>query len=316
MHRPSTAPQRGTRALPLPHVSCLYAALALVLCGCAHAVQPDRVATIDDPSLDEISGIAASRLQPGAVWVLEDGGNPTALFGIDRDGRRRAQVEIVGVRNIDWEALAPFQWQGRPHLLIADVGDNDAVRGRVLLHAVPEPATLQDASVAPTWTMELVWSDGPRDCEGVAVDMVRGEILLVSKRTSPPQLYIARLPAGDGVADGPLRAEWAAPLAGVPVTPEAEVRANPSTAWRHQPTGIALSPDGRRLAVLSYTDILLYTRRGDDSWAEAVSRAPRVLPLPAMRQAEAITWSAEGERLLISGEQAPAAIHTLKVPAL
>lgn len=318
MHSSSIGPQGPARAGRCPLLLSLCAVLALA--GCAQAGQPlsrtiDAPTTIDDPTLDEISGIAASRLHPGAVWVLEDGGNPAALFGIDRSGRRQARIEIAGVENLDWEALAPFRWRNRPHLLIADVGDNDAVRSRVRLHAVAEPKAWRDATIAPVWSAELEWSDGPRDCEGIAVDSARGDILLVSKRTSPPRLYIAALPVAEGPGTAPLRAEFAAALVGVPVAPEAEVRADRTAAWRHQPTGIALSPDARTLAVLTYSEVLLYTRRGDEPWAEAVSRRPTLLPLPAIRQAEAIAWSTDGRTLLISGEQAPAPIHTLPVPA-
>jgi len=294
-------------------LAVIAAALAATLGACAHRLP--SAWTVADSSLDELSGLAASHRHADVLWTLEDGGNPAELVAIDTAGRRRAALGIAGARNVDWEDLARFDWNGQPHLLVADVGDNDALRPEVRLLAVAEPDMLADARLAPVWNRRLVWSDGPRDCESVVVDADRGEILLVSKRTLPPRLYVAALPpAPPGTAgdeDAPLRAEFAAPLAGVPVTPEADIRAHPAAAWRHQPTGAALSPDGRRLAVTTSVEVLVYARRGDETWAAAVSRTPLRLPLPPMPQAEAVTWSSDGRALLVGGEQLPIRIHRL-----
>lgn len=268
--------------------------------------------------LDEISGIAASQVHHGVLWALEDNANPAELVALDASGQRRATLHIAGADNLDWEDLARFDWQGRPHLLIADVGDNDAKRARVRLLAIAEPETLVDATVTPVWDRELVWSDGPRDSEAVVVDAARGEILLVTKRTLPPRLYVAALPPSPsddaGTAEEPLRAEFVVALAGVPVTPMEDVRADYRAAWRHQPTAASLSPDGRRLAVLTYVEVLIYTRNGDEDWAAAVSRPPQILPLPTMRQAEAISWTVNGGSLLVTGEKLPTPIHRLPLP--
>ena len=308
----SVACRRARSRLPVLIATAVVATLA----ACVHRLPASW--TVTDTSLDELSGLAASHRHAGVLWALEDGGNPAELVAVDTAGRRRAALAIAGATNVDWEDLARFDWNGRPHLLVADVGDNDALRPEVRLLAVAEPDTLADATRAPVWSRRLVWSDGPRDSESVVVDAARGEILLVSKRTLPPRLYVAALPpAPPGTADGaepPLRAEFAALLAGVPVTPEAEIRARPAAAWRHQPTGAALSPDGRRLAVVTPTEVLVYRRSGDEAWAAAVSRVPLRLPLPPMPQAEAVTWTADGRALLVGGEQLPIRIHRLALP--
>lgn len=307
------------RAARVRVLALVAAVLAATLAACTHRLP--AAWTVADTSLDEMSGLAASHRHAGVLWTLEDGGNPAELVAVDTSGRRRAALGIAGARNVDWEDLARFDWNGRPHLLVADVGDNDALRPEVRLLAVAEPETLADATLPPVWNRRLVWSDGPRDSESVVVDAARGEILLVSKRTLPPRLYVAALPSAPpgppGIADdaqAPLRAEFVAPLAGVPVTPEAEIRARPAAAWRHQPTGAALSPDGRRLAVVTSTEVLVYRRSGDETWGTAVSRTPLRLPLPPMPQAEAVTWSADGRALLVGGEQVPIRIHRLPVP--
>ena len=328
-------PRRMTAASPRPAAArarsrlrrhpLLAAGLALGLLACAHAVA-FHVFLVTDDTLDELSGIAASRLHPGALWTLEDGGNPAELVAIDDKGHRLAGYVVSAATNTDWEDLAPFQWQGRPHLLIADVGDNNAERPRVRLYAVPEPSALADGSIRPVWATDMVWSDGPRDCEAVAVDSSRGEILFISKRTLPPALDVAKLPAqppgvtahGDGsgavIDPAPLRAEYVAPLSGVPVTPEADIRADFRNEWRHQTTAAALSPDGRQLAVMTYSEVLVYTRQDDDDWGAAVTGTPVLIALPRLQQAEAMAWSTDGKRLLVTGERTPTPVYSLPAP--
>jgi len=138
----------------------------------------------------------------------------------------------------------------------------------------------------------------------VAVDAERGEILLVSKKRTPPELFSLPLrPGGNGMQV----ARKLGVLAGVPVPDAEALRANERMARiRHQVTAADISPDRSRLAVMTYNEVLLYRRRGDESWADAVARKPVVHDLPWLPQAEALGWEAAGRGLYATGEFAPA----------
>jgi hypothetical protein len=73
-------------------------------------------------------------------WVLNDGGNPSAVLRLTPTGAVTHQVSVAGYRNKDWEDLAQFEWQGKSYWLIADTGDNDAVRREVGLLVVTVPS--------------------------------------------------------------------------------------------------------------------------------------------------------------------------------
>src|SRR3546814_8112412 len=67
-----------------------------------------------------------------------------------------------------------------------------------------EPASLdevaQHAPLEPAWSIAFRWPDGARDCEAVAVDAQRGEVLLISKKRTPPELFALPLrPRDDGM---------------------------------------------------------------------------------------------------------------------
>src|SRR5690606_29115274 len=130
-----------------------------------------------DMQMREISGLAASTLHPGVLWMHDDGGNPARLFAVSTKGRRLATFGIEGVTKTDWEDMDAFEFQGKRYLLIADTGDNGGLRRALQLHVVEEPTALTNARLKPAWSIAFRWPDGARDCEAVAVDAVRGEIL-------------------------------------------------------------------------------------------------------------------------------------------
>ncbi len=287
---------------PLP---ALALCVALAACGGDDVPTSRLSGLLLDGELAETSGLAASRTHPGTLWLVEDGGNPARLHAVSRRGRRIASYDIDGTSNTDWEDLAAFEHDGKRYLLVADTGDNGGLRRTLLLHAIEEPSQLRDGgTLRPAWSIAFRWPDGARDCEAVAVDARRGEVLLISKKRTPPELFALPLrPRGDGMQV----ARKLGTLAGVPIPDAEALQANEGMARiRHQVTAADISPDGHRLAVMTYNEVLLYRRRSDGSWADAVARRPVVHDLPWLPQAEALGWDAAGRGLYATGEFAPA----------
>lgn len=261
-----------------------------------------------DPALSEVSGLAASRQHADVLWVHNDGGSAPRIFAISKRGARLAAFDIAGVRNTDWEDIAAFDLDGRHYLLLADTGDNGGLRHALQLHVVEEPADLSENAAAKplrvAWSIAFRWPDGPRDCEAVAVDVARNEVLLVSKKRQPPELFTLPLRGGGGALQV---ARQVGTLAGVPRSSEVERRAHPERARvAHQVTAADISPDNQTLAVLTYRDLLLYPRGTDEDWAQATARLPEVHALPWLPQAEALGWAADGSGLYATGEFSPA----------
>lgn len=284
----------------------LAAALAAACGGVLPRVDPDRVAArIDDASLNEASGLAGSSVDATLLWALDDSGNPPVLHALGTDGRFRGHVRLDGVENFDWEALDSFEWDGRPWLLVADVGDNAVARPEVTLHVVPEPppGSLSPArrSVArPAWSVKVRLERGPADCEAVAVDPVEERIYLVTKRTTPPLLYAAPLrPAAGAPAVARVEAELGS-------LPQPEIGALelplPTRRFRANVTGLALSRDRRFAAILTYGEVHQFTRGAGESWAAALARPPEPLGAPGLWQAEAVGFAQDGA-LYVTGEE-------------
>jgi hypothetical protein len=292
---------------PLPLLVLLLPAFAQA----AHWSEPEIAGLVTDPALAEISGMAASRAHPGAWWAINDGGNGARLHLMDGDGTFRASVDVEGVRNQDWEDLSSFELDGRHYLLVADTGDNGGIRQELRLHAIEEPRAF-DAPVRVAWTLRFAWPDGPRDCEAVAVDAHRGEVLLLSKKRVPPELF--RLPLRPP-ADGSVAiAEPVGTLAGIEQPDADDLQMSPTYGrYRSQITGAALSPNGRVLAVLNYRSVHFVVRSRGQAWAEALAAPAPSLTMPWIPQAEAIAFAPDGRALLIGSEQLPSPLLRYRV---
>lgn len=296
---------------PLRLRNATFALLLLGLTGCSQPSLPfSRLAgLVTNSQLDEISGLAASHVHDDVLWVHNDSENKARLYAISRRGRLIAKFDVLGAKNIDWEDLASFTLNGKHYLLLADTGDNAGHRRDFYLHIFEEPETLKNGTLTPAWSIRGRWPDGPRDCEAVAVDTKRGEILLISKKRVPPELF--SLPLAN--PHGRLReARRIGRLEGIPQTSEALRERNPKlAALFSQVTSADISPDRRTLAVLTYGSVLFYRRAEGQSWADAVSSPPEAHDVPLIPQAEALGWSAGGAGLYATGESRPAPIFYL-----
>jgi len=274
-----------------------------------HALPATPSGVVLDGAMGELSGIAASSLRPDLLWAVNDNDNDASLFALTTGGRRLARYVVEGATNVDWEDLAPFRRDGRSYLLIADVGNNNGSRDELELLVVPEPVPdgAETGIVSPAWRVRFRYPDGPRDCEAVAVDALRAEVLLLSKRRQPAQLFRVPLKPAD-----PAQTQVASEIARATNIPQpgADTLARHPVMGRYfgQPTGMALAPDGAELAVLTYGDLYLYARAPGAGWQQAFDQPPRAVGMPVLPQAEAVTYAADGSVLYVTGERLPAPI--------
>lgn len=302
------------RLLPSPSRPLRGLLLALLVLGvpsCAYW-RIHEAALPDNLRLTELSGLAASPSGGAWYWGHNDSGNPAELFRLDEQGRDLGVVAVEGVENTDWEDIAPLQWQGRPALLIGDIGDNWATRHAVRLIAVPEPAAGQ-TSVRPLWTLTVRYPDGPRDAEGLGYDRQTGEVLLLSKRERPPAIYRVTLPAApDGQT---VMAEKLGPVLHIPAPTVFDLIDDPRYGWlRHWPTALSIAPSGHFAVVTTYKNAYRYEHRTGESWAASFARAPLTVRLPQFPQTEAGGISND-ERWLLVGSEQRAGLAKVALPA-
>jgi hypothetical protein len=271
----------------------------------------DRV-LIQAPVIREASGLTASRRADGLFWTHNDSGGQPAIYGVARDGHFVGSVRVAGATNVDWEDIAAFEFAGKPHLLIADVGDNNGNHALSTLYVIeePDPAELapdQEKTAPLSWKIAFRYENGAHDCEAVAVDGKDETVYLLTKRSKPPMLFTLPLRPPQGAGRNQAAPFVAKHVTNIVTLPQPSrwqrLLPVPRGRYRGQPTGLAFSPQGTQAAVLTYGDVLLYARAPGQTWVQALSGLPDVLEPHDLGQAEGICFSADGAALLVTGEQ-------------
>lgn len=261
-----------------------------------------------EPSpITEASGLAISSANPGFMWVINDSGGTPDVHLATIDGSYRGKVTLKDTKNTDWEDLDSFTLDGKNYLLVADTGDNDSKRKNRTLHILREPAIPADGksldlTVTPSWTIKFQYEDGPRDCESVGVDAKAGKIILISKRTKPPEVY--ELPLRPPEKAGTLIAKKLGPTS---------VKCPVATflPYQDQPCGLDIAADNSFAAVVTYYGIFLFPRQPKESWADAFARQPTALAPHHLGQAESVAISKDGKTIysVAEGKTSPIRIY-------
>jgi len=163
------------------------------LCVVAKAQCPQfepglQVGTVVHNSLDEVSGIAASRQNSDVFWVHNDMGGSARVFAMNRQGTHLGIYNLSGAINYDWEdiAIGPGPVDGVDYLYVGDIGDNYDSRIYIRVFRVAEPTVDSQQSPIETTltgvdTITLEYPDSARNAEALIVDPVTKDIYIISK---------------------------------------------------------------------------------------------------------------------------------------
>ena len=244
--------------------------------------------TVADPTLDELSGLAASRLNPGVLWTHEDSGGAPELYALDPTGQRVATLTLDGVTNTDWEDLAVAECAAGWCLHVGDIGTLGTDRDTFAVLTVPEPLLSGASTLTATPEVRTFrYPEGPEDAEALAVD-AEGRPLVMTKRTdATTQLY--RLDDGADVLT-PL-----ATLATGPSDEDLAARVTAADLWLDPP----------RLLVRTYFHLYEVDLTAPEAPGDPVELAAAV-----EFQGEAVAWAPDGGFWQVSEWQSPTLWHT------
>ena len=85
--------------------------------------------------------MAASRKNPGILWVHNDSGNSANIYALTTEAKLVRICRIKGADCRDWEdiAIGPGPDKKLDYLYIGDIGDNKARYPSIIIYRVPEP---------------------------------------------------------------------------------------------------------------------------------------------------------------------------------
>ena len=277
--------------------SHLRTIVALCLLAAALSAQAEVVGTNRNAELDELSGLAVSRRNPGVIWAHNDSGDAPRLFAITPAGALLGTYALEGASAVDWEDMAIGRDPdgGTDYLYVADIGDNARLRPGIEIYRVREPVvdpTLYGTSntLDQVEHLRFVYEDGAHNAETLMADPETGDLIVIAKakKKEPTGIYRAVLAASPGGT-------------------------NTFTLVGHTPVsrivGGDISPSGRQLLLKNYKEVFLFTRNNGQSVAEALTNAPTALPYVQEEQGEAIGWDCNEQGYYTASEGLDQPIH-------
>jgi hypothetical protein len=268
---------------------------------------PVHLVNLENQSVNESSGIAASRRNKGVLWTHNDSGGSPFIFAFDRQGKHRGVWRITGAGAVDWEdmAIGPGPTRGLSYLYIGDIGDNLKKRNQITVYRAPEPQiTPKDSSstiknplkTAAADVIRLKYPDGKYDAETLLIHPVTGDLYVITKvRGAAARVYKLKAPA---------------PKSGVSTLSYVGTFRFPNPFLGFV-TGGDISPDGRRVVISDYLgacEFILPDKRGiafDEIWKQSPQPVD-IGGFPGVRrQGEAICYRADGLAILATSEGLP-----------
>lgn len=244
-------------ALMKHHFSFLLLAcfLPLSACGGEKILELKPYATFKFKEINESSGFVQSRQWPDVFWTHNDSGDAPRIFGVFKGGTSTIPkwmkkkdyngVEIRGAEHLDWEDIAI---DGKGNLYIGAFGNNGNTRQDLGVYMMREPNPHQ---VPASRTLKLIpfrYSDQeafpPKkrnfDCE--AFFHADETLYFLTKHRSDKNTKLYRLNSWETEEINELEKLVEFPIQGMV-------------------TGADISPDGKKLLVLTYSHLWLFERK-------------------------------------------------------
>jgi hypothetical protein len=254
---------------------------------------PTTRCEITDERLPELSGLVGVG---DGMLAMNDGGDRVEVYPLD------ATCAVGEVRTADIDPYDPEDLAvgADGTVWLADTGDNEQKRETVALIGLRP-----DGSTTLT---RLTYPDGAHDAEALLLAPDGTPYLVTKEVLGASSVYRPDAPLADGVTLPMTRVlGMGFTLTGTPGGPVGR-------AGQLLVTGGAVSADGQRIALRTYTDAYVWPLTDSDV-AGALGGSPVRIPLPDSPQGEAIAFAANDRDLLVTSEDLPAVVTLVPVAA-
>ena len=247
-------------------IECLF-----FLCSCQKNHQSPLTHIVFDsvpitkplnPLVNEISGIADSKINPGYLWGQEDSGNPSELYLINHEGSVVKKIFLAGISNRDWEDIALFNG----NIYIAETGDNAQAYNNYKFYKFPEPSASAD-TVTNIETINFTYPDGAHDAEAFLIDAATKNIYVITKRDNSSKIYRLNYPYS--AIDNRVTLVGTLPYTGV----------------------VSAASSGNEIIIKTYTNLFYYSRLQNESMEQSLQKPFTNLTYVMEPQGEAISFA-------------------------
>lgn len=241
---------------------------------------PKSMGLIQNPKINEASGLVVSRSNANYIWTHNDSGDKARLFLFKKDGSHLGIFSFKNLKNRDWEDICAGvgPQKGKNYIYVGEIGDNRAVYGEYKIYRFEEPNLNAmtfpvEQEITDYTTITYKYPDGKRDAETLMLDPLTKDIYIVSKRELNVRIYRLAYPYSETETNT---------LEKVGTIPYIWVN------------GGDISADGTEILIKNYQKILYWKREKGETIAQTLTKPATKVRYKPEPQGEAITWKLDG----------------------
>jgi hypothetical protein len=249
-----------------------------------------RAGNLDRSKISEASGLTYSKNRPGAYFWVNDSGNSSEIHATQENGTAIKTVSVSGFGNTDWEALATGPCPRNPAescIYVGDLGDGIGWRSNFKIGVFSETEFWNSSRLTPQATVEFSYPGNADNSEAFIVTP-KGEIVILSKDSSGvTEVFTVDLSGRVKMIGGMNLNRIIAP----------------ARDKAPRVTDASLSADGKSVLILTYGDILeLSLEKLMTASVGVAGKDHTVIKGPGFSQQETLTYSASGNKFIVSSE--------------
>ena len=261
---------------------------------CIEFHSAERTGEFSSDAISESSGLAISAEHSDTLWTHNDSGDSARFYTFSSSGTSRGIINLSGASAYDWEAMAIGPCERETCLVIGDVGDNNTERDDISLWRLTEPTPTGEGTeqIISANEIRLVYPGGAQDCEGIAIDPLTGDVILVEKAlVAKARIHRLSTAAWDAQSDDPTTLELVATI---------DFETDSLTGGLI--TGADIAPSGTELFVRTYiAGFHVPITRSDDGTISGFGEA-RQVSVYDDGQCEAVAYDSTGLELWFTCE--------------
>lgn len=275
--------------------------------GNTYAPTFQKIGELNEPQIVEVSGLAASRVNPGILWAHSE--NNANFVAMTKTTATAVGRYTAGILPFDWEDIATGPCPAGSCIYMGDIG-------RVSGHPPPLPSTfavyrMKEPNLAAGETTGTIngdrfpfqYPDTPQNAETLLVHPTTGDIYVVTKDgtlgISKVYKFPRPLPAPGVLSTLIHVADMQIPLG-------ADGNARSVTAG-------AIHPCANRFLLRTYRNVYEYRSPAGGSFESAFTQPPNALTDTKEGQGEAIEYEPDGSGYFTMSERTAAPYTLLRV---
>ncbi len=255
---------------------------------------------VEHNELTEISGLVASRSNPGVLWTMNDSGGGNHLYAMNELGQHLGVYTIPAISNRDWEdiAIGKNPQSNSPEIYLADMGDNGLSNPIKQIYVVPE------ASVSPSQqpVTELIQEGRTINFEYPNNEFYDSETLIFDQRTSTFYIVTKRNGSNDDNFERLFSVPYTYNDQLVTANYEGTFEIPADVLYGYGATGGDISPDGNFILIKTYQNVFMW-ERSEDSILNTLNGQRIQVPYVIEPQGEAVAWRYDGNGYFTASEE-------------